>query len=86
MAQHITIPKSEFEQLTSRVKWLETRVKALLKHEQKEEQLSDWAIRELKESEEDVKAGRVSPSFDNTHDAIAWLDDPNARYKNGDRV
>lgn len=40
----------------------------------------------LKESEEDKKAGRVSPGFDNAKDAIAWLNDPNARLENGDSV
>jgi addiction module RelB/DinJ family antitoxin len=40
----------------------------------------------LKKSEEDMKAGRVSPSFSNAKDAIAWLDDPNAAYENGDKV
>ena len=40
----------------------------------------------LKESKEDQKAGRVSPKFDNVKDSIAWLNDPNARYENGDPV
>lgn len=40
----------------------------------------------LKESEEDRKAGRISPKFDNVKDSIAWLKDPNARYENGDPV
>jgi len=30
-------------------------------------------LQALKESEEDVKAGRVSPSFTNAKDAIGWL-------------
>lgn len=50
------------------------------------EEPSAWLIKALKESREDIKAGRVSPSFDNTDDAIAWLNDPNARYQNGDKV
>ncbi len=37
----------------------------------------------LKESEEGIKKGYVSPEFDNAEDAIAWLDDPDARYANG---
>ncbi len=40
----------------------------------------------LKKSEEDVKAGRVSPTFTNAKDAIAWLNDPHAKLKNGDTV
>lgn len=40
----------------------------------------------LKEAEEDRKAGRVSPRFDNAEDAMAWLKDPNARYENGSPV
>lgn len=51
-----------------------------------EEEPSDYLIQALKESAEDIKAGRVSPSFDNTEDADAWLDDPNARYANGSPV
>src|SRR5581483_7872919 len=43
-------------------------------------------LSDLRKSEEDVKAGRVSPGFTNVKDAIAWLDDPNASYENGDKV
>ncbi len=50
------------------------------------EEPSAWMIKELKKSREDIKAGRISPPFDNTDDAIAWLNDPKARYQNGDRV
>ena len=32
----------------------------------------------LKESEADRKAGRVSPTFTNAEEAIAWLDSPEA--------
>ncbi len=38
-----------------------------------EEEPSDYLIETLKKSEEDIKAGRVSPEFHNTKDAIAWL-------------
>ena len=51
-----------------------------------EEEPSDYMIQELKKSEEDVKAGRVSPSFTNAKDALTWLDDPNATYANGNKV
>lgn len=34
----------------------------------------------LRESKADIKAGRVSPSFDNADDAIKWLTDPRAKY------
>ncbi len=43
-------------------------------------------IKMLKESEEDVKAGRVSPGFTNVKDAISWLNDPDAHYENGDKI
>ncbi|OGK16293.1 hypothetical protein A2690_02825 [Candidatus Roizmanbacteria bacterium RIFCSPHIGHO2_01_FULL_39_12b] len=36
----------------------------------------------LREAEEDEKKGFVSPTFDNVDDAIAWLDDPDAKYIN----
>lgn len=47
---------------------------------------NQYLIQALKDSEEDVKAGRVSPSFTNTKDAIAWLKDEQATYANGDKV
>lgn len=43
-------------------------------------------IKALKASEEDIKAGRVSPAFKNAEDAIKWLENPNAHYQNGDKV
>lgn len=43
-------------------------------------------IKALKQSEADVKAGRVSPGFTNVKDALTWLDDPHATYANGDKV
>lgn len=50
------------------------------------EEPSEYMVKALKKSEEDIKAGRVSPTFDNAKDAIAWLENPKATYKNGDRV
>jgi|TARA_B100001971_G_C18214690_1_gene553006 antitoxin component of RelBE/YafQ-DinJ toxin-antitoxin module len=46
------------------------------------EEPSEMLIRDLKESEEDEKKGFTSPAFDNADDAIAWLEDPNAKYEN----
>ena len=46
------------------------------------EEPSEYFIKSMKESEADVKAGRVSPSFDNAEDAIAWLDNPKRKYVN----
>lgn len=40
----------------------------------------------IKQSEKDVKVGRVSPAFSSMQDSLAWLDDPHARYQNGDPV
>ena len=51
-----------------------------------EEKPTPYMIDSLKKSEEDVKAGRVSPAFTNAKDAIAWLNDPNASYENGNKV
>lgn len=33
-----------------------------------------YMIKMLKESEEDIKNGRVSPSFNNADEAVAWLE------------
>ena len=43
-------------------------------------------IEALKQSADDVKAGRVSPRFRNAKEALDWLDDPDAAYENGDTV
>lgn len=45
------------------------------------EEPSEYLIQALKESEEDRKAGRTSPTFDNADDAIAWLHDSNRDYE-----
>lgn len=44
------------------------------------EEPSQYLIDSLKESKADIKAGRISPSFDNAEDALAWLDDPKRKY------
>src|SRR5581483_9472934 len=41
------------------------------------EEPSDFLIQSLKESEKDKKSGRVSPSFTNAKNSIAWLEDKN---------
>ncbi|MFH1535890.1 MAG: type II toxin-antitoxin system RelB/DinJ family antitoxin [Patescibacteria group bacterium] len=46
------------------------------------EEPSEYMIQALKESKEDIKAGRVSPTFTNAKDAIAWLNDPKKKYAN----
>jgi antitoxin component of RelBE/YafQ-DinJ toxin-antitoxin module len=65
-------------------KLLENYLKRLTRT--KKEEPSAYLIKALKESEEDVKAGRVSPTFDNVEDSIAWLNDKDASYENGDKV
>lgn len=44
------------------------------------EELRESTKRALRRSMEDVKKGWVSPGFSNTDDAIAWLNDPKAKY------
>ncbi len=44
------------------------------------EEPSEYLIRALKESEKDIKEGRVSPKFDNANDAIKWLDTKKKKY------
>jgi len=43
------------------------------------EEPSEYLIQALKESEADRKAGRTSPAFDNTGDAMEWLNDPDRK-------
>lgn len=47
---------------------------------------SPYLIKTIKQSEKNYKKGKVSPSFYNAEDAIAWLEDPKAKYQNGDKV
>lgn len=44
------------------------------------EEPSEYLIQNLKRSEEDIKAGRVSPRFTNARDAIAWLNKSGRHY------
>lgn len=46
------------------------------------EEPTDYLLKMLKESKEDIKAGRASPPFNNSKDAIKWLNNPNKRYAN----
>lgn len=54
--------------------YLKQLVKTKTVHFSEAEEPSDYLIQLMKEAEEDRKAGRVSPSFDNAKDAIEWLD------------
>lgn len=49
----------------------------------RDEEPSKYLKNAIRQAEKDWKAGKVSPAFDNPEDAIAWLNDPKARYKNG---
>jgi len=40
----------------------------------------------LRESKKDMEKGYVSPTFSDPDDFIKWLNDPNAKYANGDPV
>jgi len=44
------------------------------------EEPSDYLVKALKESKEDIKNGRVSPAFNNAEDAIKWLESPKKKY------
>jgi addiction module RelB/DinJ family antitoxin len=50
------------------------------------EEPTQYMLDSLRKSEDEVKAGRVSPSFTNVNDAMAWLDNPNAKDKNGNKI
>ena len=51
-----------------------------------DEEPTEYLLQMLKESKEDIKARRVSPSFDNVEESFKWLEDQHARYQNGDKV
>jgi len=46
------------------------------------EEPSEYLIASLKAADEHIKAGRVSPTFNNAGDAIAWLNDPKRDVEN----
>jgi len=46
------------------------------------EEPSEYLMHAIAESKKDIKRGWVSPEFDNTEDAIAWLDDSEKKYEN----
>lgn len=48
----------------------------------REEIPSEYMIKALKESKEDIEKGFVSPIFDNIEDEIAWLNNPKRKYVN----
>lgn len=68
---------------------LSTMVKSLLRKVVRERKVelelepSDWLIHELEEGKKEEAEGYISPAFNNAKDAIAWLNDPNAKYENG---
>lgn len=45
-----------------------------------EEEPTDYLLESLRESQEDIKTGRVSPTFKNANDAITWLNNPKKKY------
>lgn len=44
------------------------------------EEPTEYLLQALRESKEDIKAGRISSSFTNANDAVAWLKNPKKRY------
>lgn len=44
------------------------------------EEPTEYLLKALKESEADIKAGRVSPAFDNVSDATKWLNSDGKKY------
>lgn len=62
--------------------YLRHLVKTKTVHFSLNEQPSEYMIKSLEEAGEDIKAGRVSPTFNNAKDAISWLRNPKAKYAN----
>lgn len=44
------------------------------------EEPTEYLLQMLKESREDIKAGRVSPFFHDAKEATRWLDSPHRKY------
>ncbi len=47
-----------------------------------EENPSEFMLKTLKQSKEEIGKGEISPKFDNADEAISWLNDPNKDYEN----
>ncbi len=52
---------------------LKKNIEAILNERVDSEQPSPYLLQAMKEAEEDLKKGRVSPTFNNAEDAIAYL-------------
>lgn len=50
------------------------------------EEPSEYLKAVIKRAEENYKKRKTSPAFNDVEEAIKWLDDPEAKYQNGDRV
>jgi len=46
-----------------------------------EEEPTDYLLESLRESREDIKTNRVSPTFTNADDAMNWLNNPKKKYE-----
>ena len=47
---------------------------------------TEYLKRALRESERDIREGKISPAFKTVEEEIAWLNDPHARYADGSKV
>jgi len=50
--------------------------------QEKEEIPTKYMLDSIREAEEEIKKGEVSPSFSDAKSAIAWLNNPNRKYEN----
>ncbi|OGK16297.1 hypothetical protein A2690_02850 [Candidatus Roizmanbacteria bacterium RIFCSPHIGHO2_01_FULL_39_12b] len=86
MNQTTTVTKSEFDRLVEQVARLERLVLGKITKtsnvESKPLKLTAYAKRILKEADEEIKRGDVSPAFDNVKDALEWLHSKNKKYAN----
>jgi len=73
---------------------LSSLIKGFLSHLTKTKQVSfavsekpsAYLIQAIKEAEADARRGDISPSFSSAEEAIKWLDDPNAKFVNGNKI
>lgn len=86
-----TMTKKQAQEIADRLGFsLGSLIKAFIKQLVREkrvsfglsEEPSKYLAQYLAESKKDIKKGWVSPEFDNTKDAIAWLDNPDRKYEN----
>lgn len=86
MNQSTFVTKAEYDKLVRRVAKLEQQVtkskkrKAKAADRQPEGTPTPYMKRMLAQADREVREGKISPTFTNVDNALAWLHDPKRKY------